>query len=671
MRSVPWDAPPGCVPGAQPLSAGDAGHYTAFESMGSGNPAPQGSQPSLAGHLDRQHRHRLTAATSEDHVMAKETQELHPRGRRLRSQLWFDNPDDPGMTALYFERYLNFGLTKHELMSGRPIIGIAQSGSDLSPCNRHHLQLAQRVREGIRDGGGIALEFPTHPIQETGKRPTAALDRNLSYLSLVEVLFGYPLDGVVLTTGCDKTTPAAIMAAATVNIPAIVLSGGPMLDGWWKGERAGSGTIKWAMGKKLAAGEIDYKEYVDAVAASAPSIGHCNTMGTASTMNALAEALGLSLPGCAAIPAPYRERGQIAYETGRRAVEIVLEDLKPTDILTRTAFENAIVACSAIGGSTNAPIHINAIARHAGIELTMDDWETIGLDVPLLVNMQPAGKYLGEEYHRAGGLPAVMHELIKAKRIHVDAPTINGKTVGENARGAGTADADVIRPYNRPLRQQAGFKVLKGNLFDSAIMKVSVISEEFRARYLSNPADPNAFEGRAVVFDGPEDYHRRIDDPALAIDDKTILFIRGVGPIGYPGSAEVVNMQPPAALLKQGINSLPCIGDGRQSGTSGSPSILNASPEAAAGGGLALLKTGDRVRIDLNRGTADMLISPAELSARRQALEQQGGYPFPESQTPWQEIQRALVDQLADGMVLKPAVKYQRVAQKFIPRNSH
>jgi dihydroxy-acid dehydratase len=639
--------------------------------MGSGNPGRQGSQPSLAGHLDRQHRHRLTAATSEDHVMAKETQELHPRGRRLRSQLWFDNPDDPGMTALYFERYLNFGLTKHELMSGRPIIGIAQSGSDLSPCNRHHLQLAERVREGIRDGGGIALEFPTHPIQETGKRPTAALDRNLSYLSLVEVLFGYPLDGVVLTTGCDKTTPAAIMAAATVNIPAIVLSGGPMLDGWWKGERAGSGTIKWAMGKKLAAGEIDYKEYVDAVAASAPSIGHCNTMGTASTMNALAEALGLSLPGCAAIPAPYRERGQIAYETGRRAVEIVLEDLKPTDILTRAAFENAIVACSAIGGSTNAPIHLNAIARHAGIELTMDDWETIGLDVPLLVNMQPAGKFLGEEYHRAGGLPAVMHELIKAKRIHVDAPTINGKTVGENARGAGTADADVIRPYNQPLRQQAGFKVLKGNLFDSAIMKVSVISEEFRARYLSNPADPNAFEGRAVVFDGPEDYHRRIDDPALAINDKTILFIRGVGPIGYPGSAEVVNMQPPAALLKQGINSLPCIGDGRQSGTSGSPSILNASPEAAAGGGLALLKTGDRVRIDLNRGTADMLISPAELSARRQALEQQGGYPFPESQTPWQEIQRALVDQLADGMVLKPAIKYQRLAQKFIPRNSH
>jgi dihydroxy-acid dehydratase len=613
----------------------------------------------------------LARIAGKDHVMTKELSELHPRGRRFRSQLWFDNPEDPGMTALYFERYLNFGLTKGELMSGRPIIGIAQSGSDLSPCNRHHLQLAQRVREGIRDAGGVALEFPTHPIQETGKRPTAALDRNLFYLSLVEVLFGYPLDGVVLTTGCDKTTPAAIMAAATVNIPAIVLSGGPMLDGWWKGERAGSGTIKWAMAKKLAAGEIDYQEYIDSVAASAPSIGHCNTMGTASTMNALAEALGLSLPGCAAIPAPYRERGQIAYETGRRAVEIVLDDLKPTDILTRAAFENAIVACSAIGGSTNAPIHINAIARHAGIELTMRDWEAIGLDVPLLVDMQPAGKYLGEEYYRAGGLPAVMQELIAAKRIHTDAITINGRTVGENASAAKAADPDVIRPYHQPLKPHAGFKVLKGNLFDSAIMKLSVISPDFRARYLSNPSDPDAFEGRAVVFDGPEDYHGRIDDPALGIDASTILIIRGVGPIGYPGSAEVVNMQPPAALIKQGINSLPCIGDGRQSGTSGSPSILNASPEAAAGGGLALVKTGDRVRVDLNRGTVDMLVPEAELAARRAELAKQGGYPFPESQTPWQEIQRAMVDQLADGMVLKPAVKYQRVAQKFIPRNSH
>jgi dihydroxy-acid dehydratase len=603
--------------------------------------------------------------------MAKETKELHPRGRRLRSQFWFDNPDDPGMTALYFERYLNFGLTQNEIMSGRPIIGIAQSGSDLSPCNRHHLQLAQRVREGIRDAGGVALEFPTHPIQETGKRPTAALDRNLSYLSLVEVLFGYPLDGVVLTTGCDKTTPAAIMAAATVNIPAIVLSGGPMLNGWWKGERAGSGTIKWAMSKKLAAGEISYPEYMDAVAASAPSIGHCNTMGTASTMASMVEALGMGMPGNAAIPAVDSRRYVLAHMAGRRAVEIVREDLKPSDILTRDAFENAIVACSAIGGSTNAPIHINAIARHIGLELTMEDWERIGFDVPLLVNMQPAGKYLGEEYHRAGGLPAVLNELIKAKRIKADALTINGKTLDENVRHAPVADADVIRPYDKPLRRHAGFKVLKGNLFDSAIMKISVISEEFRARYLANPKDPEAFEGRAVVFDGPEDYHARIDDPALGIDASTILFMRGAGPIGYPGSAEVVNMQPPAALLKRGITSLPCIGDGRQSGTSGSPSILNASPEAAAGGGLALLKTGDRVRIDLKRGTANILISEAELTARRAELELAGGYQFPASQTPWQEIQRAMVDQLADGMVLRPAVKYQRVAQKYVPRDNH
>ncbi len=592
--------------------------------------------------------------------------------RPLRSQFWFDNPGDPGMTALYFERYLNFGFTKAEITSGRPIIGIAQSGSDLSPCNRHHLQLAQRVRDGIRDAGGVALEFPMHPIQETGKRPTAALDRNLAYLSLVEVLYGYPLDGVVLTTGCDKTTPAAIMAAATVNIPAIVLSGGPMLNGWWKGERAGSGTIKWASAKRFAAGEIDYQEYLDSVAASAPSIGHCNSMGTASTMNALAEALGLSLPGCAAIPAPYRERGQIAYETGKRAVEIVNEDLKPSDILTRKAFENAIVACTAIGGSTNAPIHLNAIARHAGVKLAMQDWEAFGYDVPLLVNMQPAGKYLGEEYHRAGGLPAVLRELLKAKRIHADAPTINGKTIGENVRRAKSSDPDVIRPYDKPLKEKAGFKVLHGNLFDSAIMKLSVISDEFRQRYLSDPKDPDAFEGRAVVFDGPEDYHRRIDDPALKIDDRTMLFIRGVGPIGYPGSSEVVNMQPPAALLKQGITSLPCIGDGRQSGTSGSPSILNASPEAAAGGGLALLKTGDRVRINLNKGTANILISDADLAKRRAALAKQGGYPYPASQTPWQEIQRDMVDQLADGMVLKPAVKYQRVAQTSgVPRNSH
>jgi len=591
--------------------------------------------------------------------------------RRLRSQLWFDNPDNPGMTALYLERYLNYGLTKQELSSGKPIVGIAQTGSDLSPCNRHHLQLAARVREGIRDAGGVAFEFPMHPIQETGKRPTAALDRNLAYLSLVEVLFGYPLDGVVLTTGCDKTTPAAIMAAATVNTPAIVLSGGPMLNGWWKGERAGSGTVVWWARQEHAAGRMDYKEFLDLVASSAPSIGHCNTMGTASTMNALAEALGLSLPGCAAIPAPYRERAQIAYETGRRAVEIVHEDLKPSDILTREAFENAIVACSAIGGSSNAPIHINAIARHIGVPLSIEDWETIGYEVPLLVNMQPAGKYLGEEYYRAGGLPAVLHELAAAGRIHAHALTINGKTVGENAKHAKTADADVIRPYDKPLKEHAGFKVLSGNLFDSAIMKTSVISEEFRQRYLSNAKDPNAFEGRAVVFDGPEDYHHRIDDPSLKIDANTMLFVRGVGPIGYPGSAEVVNMQPPAALIKRGITSLPCIGDGRQSGTSASPSIINASPEAAVGGGLALLRTGDRVRIDLNEGSANMLVPDAELAQRRAALEKQGGYKYPPSQTPWQEIQRGMVDQLADGMVLKPAVKYHRVAQKSVPRDNH
>jgi dihydroxy-acid dehydratase len=591
--------------------------------------------------------------------------------RRLRSQLWFDNPDDPGMTALYLERYLNYGLTRKELTSGRPIIGIAQTGSDLSPCNRHHLELAHRVRAGIRDAGGVAFEFPVHPIQETGKRPTAALDRNLAYLGLVEVLYGYPLDGVVLMTGCDKTTPACLMAAATVNTPAIVLSGGPMLDHVQDGKLMGSGTLIWQARQDQAAGKIDYKQFIEIVANSAPSIGHCNTMGTASTMNALAEALGMSLPGCAAIPAPYRERGQIAYETGRRAVEIVHEDLKPSDILTRAALENAIVACSAIGGSTNAPIHINAIARHIGVDLKIEDWEKIGYDVPLLVNMQPAGAVLGEGYFRAGGLPAVLHELLAAGRIHGDALTINGRTVADNVGGAKSYNPDVIRPYDKPLKAQSGFKVLRGNLFDSAIMKTSVISDEFRQRYLSNPKDPNAFEGRAVVFDGPEDYHRRIDDPSLNIDKHSILFMRGAGPIGYPGSAEVVNMQPPAALIKKGITSLACIGDGRQSGTSGSPSILNASPEAAAGGGLAVLRTGDRVRIDLNKGSADILISADELASRRAALQKNGGYHYPESQTPWQEIQRSMVDQLGNGMVLEPAVKYQRVAQKFVPRDNH
>ena len=592
--------------------------------------------------------------------------------RKLRSQLWFDNPDNPGMTALYIERYLNFGLTRAELQSGKPIVGIAQTGSDLSPCNRHHIELAKRVRDGIIAAGGIAFEFPVHPIQETGKRPTATLDRNLAYLGLVELLYGYPLDGVVLTTGCDKTTPACIMAAATVNIPAIVLSGGPMLNGWWKGERAGSGTAVWKAREELAAGTIDLEEFFDITTSSAPSIGHCNTMGTASTMNALAEALGMSLPGCAAIPAPYRERGQIAYETGRRAVEIVWEDLKPSDIITREALENVIVANTAIGGSTNAPIHINAIARHVGVALDIDDWEKIGHKVPLLVNMQPAGKYLGEEYYRAGGLPAVINELMKRKLVHETALTINGRTIGDNCRGREIGDPDVITPIDKPMREDAGFIILRGNLFDSSVMKTSVISKEFQDRYLSNPKDPDAFEGRAIVFDGPEDYHHRIDDPALNIDEHCLLFVRGTGPIGYPGGAEVVNMQPPAALIKRGILSLPCIGDGRQSGTSGSPSILNATPEAAVGGGLAILRTGDRVRIDLRKRSADIMISDAEIALRRADLQKQGGYKYPKSQTPWQEIQRGIVGELSTGMVLEPAVKYQRISStKGVPRDNH
>jgi dihydroxy-acid dehydratase len=595
------------------------------------------------------------------------------QGTKLRSQQWFDNPDDPGMTALYLERYLNYGLTRAELQAGKPIIGIAQTGSDLSPCNRHHIELAKRVRDGIAAAGGIAIEFPVHPIQETGKRPTAALDRNLAYLSLVEVLYGYPLDGVVLTIGCDKTTPALLMAAATVNIPAIALSVGPMLNGWYRGERTGSGTVVWKARELLAEEKIDYDQFMDVVASSAPSVGYCNTMGTATTMNSLAEALGMQLPGSAAIPAPYRERGQVAYHTGRRIVDMVHEDIKPSDIMTRQAFENAIVVNSAIGGSSNAPIHLNAIARHLGIELDNDDWQRIGHHVPLLVNLQPAGEYLGEDYHHAGGVPAVVAELMKAGLLpHSDALTVNGRTIGDNCRGAENLDQKVIRPVDLPMKERAGFINLKGNLFNSAIMKTSVISPEFRQRYLSNPADPEAFEGTAMVFDGPEDYHARIDDPSLGIDENTILFMRGTGPIGYPGSAEVVNMQPPAALLKRGIHSLPCIGDGRQSGTSGSPSILNASPEAAAGGGLAILESGDRVRIDLKRGTADILVDGAELERRRSALAAAGGYPYPEHQTPWQEIQRGIVDQLSEGMVLKPAVKYRAIAQeKGIPRNNH
>ena len=590
---------------------------------------------------------------------------------RFRSQEWFDNPANPDMTALYLERYLNFGLTREELQSGKPVIGIAQTGSDLSPCNRPHIELAKRVREGIREAGGIAIEFPVHPIQETGKRPTASLDRNLAYLSLVEVLYGYPIDGVVLTIGCDKPTPAALMAAATVNIPAITLSGGPMLNGWFRGERTGSGTIVWRAREMMARGEIDYPGFVDLVASSAPSPGYCNTMGTATTMNSLAEALGMSLPGSAAIPAPYRERAQAAYLTGKRIVDMVKEDLKPSDILTRKAFENAIVINSAIGGSTNAPIHLNAVARHIGVELVVDDWEKHGHEIPLLVNLQPAGDYLGEDYHHAGGVPAVVAELIRHGRIHEDAMTANGKTVGENCRDAEVVDTDVIRSFATALMPAAGFKVLRGNLFDAAIMKTSVISKEFREQYLSNPDDPDAFEGRAIVFDGPEDYHERIDDPSLKIDANCLLFMRGAGPIGYPGAAEVVNMRAPDYLLKQGVKELPCIGDGRQSGTSGSPSILNASPEAAALGGLALVQTDDRIRIDLKQGRADILIDDAELASRREKLERDG-FPIPESQTPWQELQRRDVDQLAQGMVLKSAVKYQRIAQsKGVPRDNH
>ncbi len=591
---------------------------------------------------------------------------------RLRSQSWFDNPANADMTALYLERYLNFGLSQEELQSGRPIIGIAQTGSDLSPCNRHHLELAKRVREGIREAGGIVLEFPVHPIQETGKRPTAGLDRNLAYLALVEVLYGYPLDGVVLTIGCDKTTPACLMAAATVNIPAIALSVGPMLNGWFRGERTGSGTIVWKARELLATGEIDYQGFIKLVASSAPSTGFCNTMGTATTMNSLAEALGMQLPGSAAIPAPYRDRQEMAYRTGLRIVDMVREDLKPSDILTREAFINAIRVCSAIGGSTNAPIHLNALARHIGVELTIDDWQTYGEDVPLLVNLQPAGDYLGEDYYHAGGVPAVVAELMRHGLIEEGAPTVNGRTIGDNCRGVRILDTDVIRTFETPLKLRAGFRVLRGSLCSSAIMKTSVISDEFRNRYLNNPDDPDAFEGPVVVFDGPEDYHARIDDPALAIDDTTILVMRGAGPIGYPGAAEVVNMRAPDYLIRAGVHALPCIGDGRQSGTSGSPSILNASPEAAAGGGLALLQTGDRIRIDLRRCTADILISEEELEARRRALEEAGGYAYPAHQTPWQEIQRTFVGQLESGAVLEPAVRYQRIAQTMgIPRDNH
>lgn len=592
--------------------------------------------------------------------------------KSLRSQAWFNNPDNVSLTALYLERYLNFGLSLEELRSGRPIIGLAQTGSDLSPCNRHHLVLAERVREGVREAGGILLEFPVHPIQESGRRPTAALDRNLAYLGLVEILHGYPLDGVVLTIGCDKTTPACLMAAATINIPAIALSVGPMLNGWFKGERTGSGTIVWKARQMLAAGTIDHEGFIKLVASSAPSTGYCNTMGTATTMNSLTEVLGMSLPGSAAIPAPYRDRQQCAYETGKRIVTLVHQNVKPSDILTRAAFINAIKVNTALGGSTNAAIHLNAMARHAGVPLELTDWQTHGLDVPLLVNLQPAGEYLGEDFYRAGGVPAVVAQLMRRGLIAEDALTVNGRTLGENCRGAQIEDSAVIRNSDSPLMERAGFLVLRGNLFDSAIMKLSVISPTFRQRYLNNPNDPEAFEGRAIVFDGPEDFHARIDDPSLAIDANCILVMRGTGPIGYPGSAEVVNMRPPAYLIERGINELPCLGDGRQSGTSGSPSILHASPEAAAGGGLALLRTGDRLRVDLHHCHVDVLCPVTELAARRAALDAAGGYQIPKSQTPWQELYRAQVGQLDTGATLESAVKFQRLAQtQGPPRDSH
>ncbi|WP_429283339.1 IlvD/Edd family dehydratase [Paraburkholderia sp. GAS41] len=580
-------------------------------------------------------------------------------GRRLRSRRWFDDPADPGMTALYLERYMNYGITREELQSGKPIIGIAQTGSDLAPCNRHHLQLAQRVRDGIRDAGGIPLEFPVHPIQETGKRPTAALDRNLAYLGLVEILHGYPIDGVVLTTGCDKTTPACLMAAATVNIPAIVLSGGPMLDGWWKGKLAGSGTVIWDARKRLSAGEIGYEQFIEEVSSSAPSAGHCNTMGTALSMNSLAEALGMSLPGCAAIPAPHRERGWMAYQTGKRIVDMVAENLRPSDIMTQGAFENAVVAAAALGASSNCPIHMIAIARHMGVEHTLDDWQRLGPDIPLLVDCQPAGRFLGEAFHRAGGVPAVMRELLAAGKLDGSVRTVTGRTLKEDLAALQEPDREVIRAYDKPLREAAGYVVLSGNLFDSAVMKISVIDQAFRKRFLSDPAHPDVFEGKAIVFEGPEDYHARLDDPELGVDDRSVLVIRNCGPVGYPGGAEVVNMQPPAALLKRGIDTLPTLGDGRQSGTSASPSILNVSPEAAVGGNLALLRTGDRLRIDLHARKVDVLIPDEEMAQRRAAYQP----PKLDNKTPWEEIYRSMVGQQGTGACLEPATLYLNIIE--------
>lgn len=591
----------------------------------------------------------------------------HPAGRRLRSREWFADPQRSDMTALYLERFMNYGLTPEELRSGRPIIGIAQTGSDLSPCNRIHLDLARRVRDGIRDAGGIPMEFPVHPIFENCRRPTAALDRNLAYLGLVEILYGYPIDAVVLTTGCDKTTPAGIMAASTVDIPAIVLSGGPMLDGWHGGELVGSGTVIWRSRRQLAAGEIDEEEFLQRACSSAPSAGHCNTMGTASTMNAVAEALGLSLPGCAAIPAPYRERGQMAYETGRRIVGMAFEDLRPSRLLSRESFLNALAVVSAAGGSSNAQVHIMAMARHAGVDLRPQDWTDHAYDLPLLLDMQPAGRFLGERFFRAGGVPALMWELLKAGRLHGDCASVTGRTLAENIEGRETSDREVIRPFDAPLMPQAGFLVLSGNLFDFGILKTSVISQHFRERYLNRPGHEGVFEARAVVFDGADDYHARINDPALEIDEGCILVMRGAGPIGWPGSAEVVNMQPPDALIQRGIQTLPTLGDGRQSGTADSPSILNVSPESAVGGGLSWLQTGDVIRVDLRAGRCDALVSEEEIARR---LRETSPPPLPASQSPWEEIYRSHTGQLAEGATLDLALKYRRIAERT-PRHNH
>lgn len=585
---------------------------------------------------------------------------------KLRSRQWFDNPEDPGMTALYLERYLNFGLTTEELQSGRPIIGIAQTGSDLSPCNRHHIRLADRISDGIRDAGGIPLEFPVHPVQETGRRPTAALDRNLQCLSLTEVLHGYPFDGVVLTTGCDKTTPALLMGAASVNLPAVALSVGPMLNGNYLGRCVGAGTIIWESRRKYAQGEISYEEFMEMAAGSAPSAGHCNTMGTALTMNSVVEALGMMLPGSAAIPAPYRERQQTAYKTGRRIVDMVWEDLKPSDILTRTAFENAIKVTVAIGGSTNAPVHLNAIAAHAGVDLSMEMWRTIGANVPQIVNCQPVGEYLSEEYHKAGGVPAVIAALLEAGMVDGSALTVMGTTVADNVADIVSLDERVIRPVEKPVRERAGFIVMKGNFFDSAIMKASAISDAFRRRYLEQEGSPGKFKARAIVFEGPEDYHERIEHPDLDIDENCVLVMRGVGPKGYPGSAEVVNMQPPASLMAAGITELPTMGDGRQSGTSGAPSILNMSPEAASGGGLALMKTNDMLRIDLNEGYVQLLVDDAELERRRSHVVAQ----MPDPQTWWQDIYQKQVCELGDGGIFRDMPQYSNLAKKT-PRHSH